>query len=75
MNIIKHLTVTGFVLFVSSAIAADKDFDKVCGYFEKLQNEVSNKQLSKTDRANFISGFVKKELKPEIGRASCRERV
>jgi len=45
--------------------STDKDFDKVCGYFGKLEIEISNRHLSNIERADFISGFVNRELKSD----------
>lgn len=75
MNINKSIIAIGFFLFATTAFSADNDFGKVCGYFEKLQTEVSNRQFSKTEKANFIRNLVTKELKLDSAARAAWEVV
>jgi len=67
--------ILSFVLVSSSAIATGSDFDKVCGYFENLQVEISKRNLSKTERKNFITNLVEKELKADSAARQAWEVV
>ncbi|RDH85980.1 MAG: hypothetical protein DIZ80_00460 [endosymbiont of Galathealinum brachiosum] len=43
--------------------AGQNDFDKICSYFEQLDNVITQKKMTKQQGANFITGYVNKELK------------
>lgn len=58
----KLITTIVFLFLAAPAYSAESDFDKVCGYFVKLQTEISNRPLSKDQRADYISKLVNNEL-------------
>lgn len=51
-----------FLLTPLSVSSAENDFDKVCGYFKKLDHALLQQKMTHTQKANFISGLVTREL-------------
>lgn len=58
----KNIIIILLSMLVSVACSAGNDFDKVCGYFEKLQTQVVKGQFSNNERLDFINVHVRKEL-------------
>ena len=54
-----------FLLTSLSASAAENNFDKVCGYFEKLDSTLIQAKMTPTQKAKFISALVTKELETD----------
>lgn len=50
-------------VFSFSAFSAVNDFDKVCRYFDMLDNALMQKKMSNVQKADYISALVSKELK------------
>lgn len=44
------------------AFSYESDFDKLCGYFDMLDKTIANKNMSVSQKAEFIDKRVKKNL-------------
>lgn len=51
-----------FILVPLPAYSEASDFDKMCGYFEKLDNALTTKKMTKSQKAAFISKLVIENL-------------
>ena len=51
------------ILIPLPVFSAESDFDKICNYFEKLDNTLTMNKMTKSQRAAFISELVTKNLK------------
>jgi len=41
------------------------DFDQVCGYFDSLEEEIVNREMSSDDKFKFIYDHIIKNLSPD----------
>jgi len=69
------LSILSLLLISGPVLSANNDFNTVCGYFDKLHMELSNRQLSKIERRNYISSLVKKGLSSDSAARSAWEVV
>jgi hypothetical protein len=58
----RYIILIVFICFSLSGCAADNDFDAVCGIFKELRAKSDLDQLSRQQRAAFVTDKINKNL-------------